>query len=201
MDAEAKLQQYLLLGKSAKGRSICELIAKATAEPGLFTFGELLDLPSVQEVRNEAAGARGGDAGGLTPHLLISQLASGEFASFRALLELFCYGTWSEYQGKQRPAGGGLQRAPARFAAATVLCCCAAVASARAGRRRCCCCRRRPRSAQGQLAAAVSTAGGQAETADGRVAGRAAEGAAGAGGAAARHRHSSAAGDQLPAVR
>ncbi|KAF6263762.1 hypothetical protein COO60DRAFT_1488339 [Scenedesmus sp. NREL 46B-D3] len=73
MDAEAKLQQYLLLGKSAKGRSICELITKATAEPSLFTFGELLDLPSVQELQ-------------------------GEFAAFRALLELFCYGTYPEYQ-------------------------------------------------------------------------------------------------------
>lgn len=50
MDVDAKLQQYLLLGKAAKGRGVAELIAKATAEPGLFTFGELLDLPSVQEV-------------------------------------------------------------------------------------------------------------------------------------------------------
>jgi COP9 signalosome complex subunit 7 len=50
MDSDAKLQQYLLLGKSAKGRTLCELILKATAEPGLFSFGELLDLPSVQEV-------------------------------------------------------------------------------------------------------------------------------------------------------
>ncbi|WIA42053.1 hypothetical protein OEZ86_009341 [Tetradesmus obliquus] len=73
MDTEAKLQQYLLLGKSAKGRSMCELITKATAEPGLFTFGELLDLPNVQELQ-------------------------AEFAAFRALLELFCYGTYPEYQ-------------------------------------------------------------------------------------------------------
>lgn len=55
MDADAKLQQFLLLGKSAKGRSMCELITKATAEPGLFTFGELLDLPTVQEVCKEGA--------------------------------------------------------------------------------------------------------------------------------------------------
>jgi hypothetical protein len=61
MDADAKLQQYLLLGKSAKGRSMCELITKATAEPSLFTFGELLDLPTVQEVRDEAAARELGD--------------------------------------------------------------------------------------------------------------------------------------------
>ncbi|KAF8059698.1 csn7 [Scenedesmus sp. PABB004] len=71
---EGKLQQFLLLGKAAKGRAMCELITRATAEPGLFTFGELLDLPGVQE------------------------LSGSEFAAFRSLLELFCYGTWEEYQ-------------------------------------------------------------------------------------------------------
>jgi COP9 signalosome complex subunit 7 len=47
----AKLQQYMLLAKSARGRALCELINKATAEPGLFAFGELLDNPSIVEVR------------------------------------------------------------------------------------------------------------------------------------------------------
>eukprot|EP00879_Flechtneria_rotunda_P033521 GHRR01037136.1.p1 GENE.GHRR01037136.1~~GHRR01037136.1.p1 ORF type:complete len:168 (+),score=22.75 GHRR01037136.1:171-674(+) len=74
MDGDIKLQQYLLLGKTAKGRSMCELITKATAEPGLFAFGELLDLPNIQE------------------------LQSGEYAAYKSLLELFCYGTWSDYQ-------------------------------------------------------------------------------------------------------
>jgi hypothetical protein len=108
MDAEAKLQQYLLLGKSAKGRSMCELITKATAEPGLFTFGELLDLPTVQEVR--ASARLLGDL--LCPVLCCSQLLllfcdlqlQGEFAAFRALLELFCYGTYPEYQREWRSA-------------------------------------------------------------------------------------------------
>lgn len=44
-------QQFLILGKSARGRALCELINRATAEPGIFTFGELLSLPNVQEVR------------------------------------------------------------------------------------------------------------------------------------------------------
>lgn len=48
----SKIQQFLLLGKSTRGgRAVAELINSATAEPGLFTFGELLDLPAVQEVR------------------------------------------------------------------------------------------------------------------------------------------------------
>jgi COP9 signalosome complex subunit 7 len=48
--SEAKIQQYLLLSKSSRGRALCELINKATAEPGLFAFGELLDTPSINEV-------------------------------------------------------------------------------------------------------------------------------------------------------
>lgn len=43
-------QQFLILGKSARGRALAELINRATAEPGIFTFGELLSLPNVQEV-------------------------------------------------------------------------------------------------------------------------------------------------------
>ena len=52
MDSESKIQQFLLLGKNARGRSCAEIIAKATSEPGLFAFGELLDMPNVQEVGN-----------------------------------------------------------------------------------------------------------------------------------------------------
>jgi hypothetical protein len=50
MESDAKVQQYILLGKSARGRSLVELICKATAEPGLFGFGEILALASVQAV-------------------------------------------------------------------------------------------------------------------------------------------------------
>ena len=52
MESDSKIQQYLLLGKSARGRALCELINKATAEPGLFAFGELLDVPNIAEVGN-----------------------------------------------------------------------------------------------------------------------------------------------------
>ncbi len=53
MENNATVEQFLLLAKAARGHSqaLVELITKATAEPGLFTFGELLSLPSVQEVK------------------------------------------------------------------------------------------------------------------------------------------------------
>lgn len=44
------MEQYLLLAKRAKGRALVDLIQKATAEPGIFAFAELLDLPNVKEV-------------------------------------------------------------------------------------------------------------------------------------------------------
>ena len=45
------MEQYLLLAKRAKGRALVDLIQKASAEPGIFAFAELLDLPNVKEVR------------------------------------------------------------------------------------------------------------------------------------------------------
>ncbi|KAG2451919.1 hypothetical protein HYH02_003694 [Chlamydomonas schloesseri] len=74
MDQDAKIQQYVLLAKGLRGRGLTDLIAKATADPAVFGFGELLDVASVKELQ-------GTD---LAPH--------------NALLQLFAYGTWSEYQ-------------------------------------------------------------------------------------------------------
>lgn len=45
------MEQYLLLAKQAKGRALVDLIQKVTAEPGIFAFAELLDLPNVKQVR------------------------------------------------------------------------------------------------------------------------------------------------------
>jgi COP9 signalosome complex subunit 7 len=50
MESEAKIQQYLLLGKGAKGRAAVDMIHKATSEPGLYAFGEILDLESIKQV-------------------------------------------------------------------------------------------------------------------------------------------------------
>lgn len=106
-------QQFLILGKSARGRALCELINRATAEPGIFTFGELLCLPNVQEVCFVGAfGSKQGLAAGSTASSLVCQQIihphtvscllqmTGEFAAHKSLLELFCYGNWSDYQGQ-----------------------------------------------------------------------------------------------------
>ena len=47
----AKLEPFLLMSKSAKGAAAAKLILDATGSPGVFVFGELLDVPSIQEVR------------------------------------------------------------------------------------------------------------------------------------------------------
>ena len=50
MNSTDKIEQYLLLAKGLRGLALSDLITKATGEPGLFTFGELLILPQVQQV-------------------------------------------------------------------------------------------------------------------------------------------------------
>ena len=45
-----KMEQFVLLAKSARGRAAAELVAQATSEPGIFTYSELLDLPSIADV-------------------------------------------------------------------------------------------------------------------------------------------------------
>ena len=54
-----KIEQYLLLAKGLRGPALASLLEKATAEPGLYTFGELLALASVEEVRVFCYGGRG----------------------------------------------------------------------------------------------------------------------------------------------
>jgi hypothetical protein len=46
----AKVEPFLLMSKSAKGAAAAKLILDATGSPGVFVFGELLDVPSIQEV-------------------------------------------------------------------------------------------------------------------------------------------------------
>ena len=55
MDSESKLEQYLLLSKGARGPALAKLIESVTAEAGIFSFGALLDVPSVREVRSCSA--------------------------------------------------------------------------------------------------------------------------------------------------
>jgi COP9 signalosome complex subunit 7 len=49
------LQSFLALAKGARGRAAAAVVADATAAPGLFAFGELLDVQGVKEARQAAA--------------------------------------------------------------------------------------------------------------------------------------------------
>ncbi|KAF5288416.1 hypothetical protein FQR65_LT12029 [Abscondita terminalis] len=67
------LEQFVLLAKSAKGAACVELIKQVLETPGVYVFGELLDMPNVQELAT-----------------------SGHNAVWNTL-NLFAYGTYKEY--------------------------------------------------------------------------------------------------------
>jgi len=70
---EEPLEQYLVLARSAKGKACESLILQATAHPRTFVFGELLEL-----VRDK-----------------------GVDGSYIRLLEVFAYGTYSDYTNER----------------------------------------------------------------------------------------------------
>ena len=45
-----RLEQFLLLAKGTKGAACAKLIGDVLAAPGVYVFGELLDLQNVKEV-------------------------------------------------------------------------------------------------------------------------------------------------------
>lgn len=70
-------EQFVLLAKSAKGPAVVELIKQVLAAPGVYVFGELLAMPTVQE------------------------LTTGASASYLSLLKLFAYGTYNDYRANK----------------------------------------------------------------------------------------------------
>lgn len=68
------LEQFVLLGKTACGVAVTELISQALDMAGVYVFGELLDLPNIQA------------------------LSEGQYSSHLQLLNLFAYGTYSDYK-------------------------------------------------------------------------------------------------------
>ncbi|KAF9971219.1 COP9 signalosome complex subunit 7a [Actinomortierella ambigua] len=70
-----RLEPYLALSKSAKGAACVQLIRDVLAAPGVYVFGELLDMPNVAELKNNP-----------------------DHASYHKLLEIFSYGTYQDYQ-------------------------------------------------------------------------------------------------------
>lgn len=77
------LQPFIHLAQSnsaSSPRFIANLITNVTSSPQTYVFAELLEVPAVQALR--------------------SPENSQEFGGYLLLLEIFAYGTWSEYQGK-----------------------------------------------------------------------------------------------------
>lgn len=72
----ASLEQFTLLAKNARGKACVALIEQALSNKKLFVFRELLDMPNVQALKN-------------TDHDRYFQL-----------LEIFCYGKYSDYLGE-----------------------------------------------------------------------------------------------------
>ncbi|KAL1917944.1 uncharacterized protein VTP21DRAFT_3778 [Calcarisporiella thermophila] len=71
----SRLEQYLLLSKSARGAACVQLIKDALAAPGVYVFAELLEMPNVAELEQNR-----------------------EFAPWHTLLKIFSYGTYKDYK-------------------------------------------------------------------------------------------------------
>jgi COP9 signalosome complex subunit 7 len=77
VSSNSNLEQFLLLSKNAKGAAAIELVKQATEAPGVYVFGELLDMPNIKE------------------------LATGPNSKHYHLLNLFAYGTYAEYKANK----------------------------------------------------------------------------------------------------
>lgn len=44
------LEQFVLLAKTTKGAACVELVKQVLEAPGVYVFGEILDMPNVAEV-------------------------------------------------------------------------------------------------------------------------------------------------------
>ena len=44
------LEQFVLLAKSARGAGLVALVKQVLEAPGVFVFGELLEMPNIEEV-------------------------------------------------------------------------------------------------------------------------------------------------------
>jgi len=77
--SDNKIEQYVLLAKGLRGMAVVNVIEKATAAAGIYTFGELQATPSVQDL------ARSDDP---------------KHAAAISLLRLFSYGTWKDYAAR-----------------------------------------------------------------------------------------------------
>lgn len=68
------LEQYILLAKGAKGAAAVALVKQVLEAPGVYVFGELLDMPNIIELKTNS-----------------------QQASYYELLNLFAYGVYGDY--------------------------------------------------------------------------------------------------------
>lgn len=71
------LEQYVLLAKSARGAAAAELIKQCVEAQGVYVFGELMDMPNIQELENST------------------------HAPYWKLLKLFAFGTMADYSANK----------------------------------------------------------------------------------------------------
>jgi len=70
------LAPFLALSKSAtSARAAADVVTQATSATHTYVFGELLQTPNMQSLRDDA-----------------------QYRNYYTLLELFAWGTWAEYQ-------------------------------------------------------------------------------------------------------
>ncbi|KAG5891354.1 hypothetical protein JTB14_034420 [Gonioctena quinquepunctata] len=67
------LEQFVILAKSAKGAACTELVKQALEAPGVYVFGELLDMPNIVEMEKTSD------------------------KKYWNTLELFAFGTYKDY--------------------------------------------------------------------------------------------------------
>ncbi|KAL5490798.1 hypothetical protein EMCRGX_G015982 [Ephydatia muelleri] len=70
------LQQFLLLAKTARGPAAVELVKQALSAGGVYVFGELLETECVKDLSSESNNG------------------------YVTLLEIFAYGTYSDYKAQ-----------------------------------------------------------------------------------------------------
>lgn len=77
------LEPYILLSKSANSpRAAADLVNQAISAPNTYVFAELLQTPNIQAL----------------------QTASEEHAPYLTLLQIFAWGTWSDYTCEPHPS-------------------------------------------------------------------------------------------------
>lgn len=103
-----KIEQFTVLLKMCKGPGVEDAVQKALAATGLFVFGELVCLPTMQKVTTSTDTQSWFDLHGCLRPLrygtiilrcLLVQLKGSDHEVALNTLELFAYGTWADYKG------------------------------------------------------------------------------------------------------